>query len=244
MTIIKLSAIDSTNTFLKQIASAEKLKDYTCVITESQTSGKGQMGSTWNSESSKNLTFSLFKSIEDLKVENHFFLSIITSLAIIKTLKSFDIPKLHIKWPNDILSEKKKLCGILIETNTRHYNIQSAIIGVGLNVNQTVFYNLPKASSLKLITGKTYNLDNILTTFLTHIKYYFTILENKNYKILYNAYYEYLYRKGKPSTFKNCSSGELFIGFITGITNHGHLILTLENAVEKSFDLKEIELLY
>ena len=115
MRIIKLDAIDSTNTFLKAISSADVLEDYTVIVAKQQTNGRGQMGNKWESDSGLNLTFSVFKRIKGLTFSNQFYLSIVVALALYKTLKSFNVPRLYVKWPNDILSANKKIAGILIE---------------------------------------------------------------------------------------------------------------------------------
>lgn len=244
MHIIKLNATNSTNTFLKQLASTEKLKDYTIVSAKHQLQGKGQRGTHWQSESSKNLTFSVFKQLNWLKPEEHFYLSIIVAIAVLKTLKSFGIPKLNIKWPNDILSENKKLCGILIENNTTKTKINASIIGVGINVNQICFKQLPKATSMKLVSGNTYILDEVLSVFITKLKYYFRLLEEQKHEQLNQKYLRYLFRKNKPSTFKCSASGNLFTGVIKGIDATGNLIIWLEDDIEKSFSLKELSMLY
>ena len=137
MKIIKLDAIDSTNTYLRQLSSEEKLDDFTVVTAASQTAGKGQMGTKWASEKGKNLTFSVFKKVSCLENDEQFYISMATSLAIYNALKGFQIPKLAIKWPNDILSENQKICGILIENVIQNSKMTAAIIGIGLNVNQT-----------------------------------------------------------------------------------------------------------
>ena len=153
MNINKLNAIDSTNSYLKQLSVGDGLDDFTVVVTEHQTQGRGQMGSVWESEHSKNLMFSVFKRFKDLKVDSHFYVSMAVSLAVCDALKLFHLKQLKIKWPNDILSEQKKICGILIENVIKQERIQSSIIGVGLNVNQVNFTNLPNAASLKQLTG-------------------------------------------------------------------------------------------
>src|SRR5690606_11483476 len=157
MRIIKLDAIDSTNSYLRRLSMEETLEDYTVVMTKYQTQGKGQMGTIWHSEKSKNLMFSVFKDTSNLHIEYPFFISMATSLALLKTLRKFSTPKLSIKWPNDILSEDKKICGILIENVIKQNTLSNTIIGIGLNVNQTEFKNLLKASSLKLTTGKVFH---------------------------------------------------------------------------------------
>ncbi len=243
MRIIKLNAIDSTNSYLKQISVSEPLEDYTVVTTKHQTQGRGQMGTIWNSEKAKNLTCSVFKKGVKIEVEQQFYISIVTSLAIVKTLQSFGVPKLFVKWPNDILSENKKVCGILIENVIKNNKLMGSIIGIGLNVNQMAFGDLPNASSLKILTGTVFNLDELLQHIVRHLKYYFGILESGNLEVLKAQYELQLFRNNKPSSFKN-SEGQLFAGFIKGIDTNGKLLILLEDDIIKAFELKEVKLLY
>lgn len=243
MPIIKLDAIDSTNSFLKEWSGAEALQDYTVVVAKHQTKGRGQMGTVWDSQQSKNLMFSVYKAVGFIPFEQHFYLSIVTALALVKTLKSFNIPKLNIKWPNDILSAEKKISGVLIENVIKQNALSSSVIGVGLNVNQTIFNNLPKASSMCLISGKAFDLDEILHVFLENLKRYFLVFEAGDLEALKLEYESKLFRKNKPSTFKD-AEGELFSGFIKGVSQSGNLIVLLEDEVAKEFSLKEVTLLY
>ncbi|MEP5339865.1 MAG: biotin--[acetyl-CoA-carboxylase] ligase [Algibacter sp.] len=243
MPIIKLNATDSTNSYLRTLSAKKTVEDYTTVVTKEQTNGRGQMGTIWDSETSKNLTFSVFKDVSKVYIEHPFYISIATSLAILKSLQSFNAPKLSVKWPNDILSENKKICGILIENVIKQNNLYASIIGIGLNVNQTRFHNLPKASSLKSITGTIFNLDEILNTILSNLKYYFLELEKGNLKGLKDEYETHLYRKNKPSTFKD-AEGLVFSGFIKAVSVSGNLQVLLEDDIIKEYDLKDITLLY
>ena len=243
MSIIKLNAIDSTNAYLKKLSVGNRVDDYTVVVAKQQTQGRGQMGTIWDSKSSKNLTFSVLKTNLNLPIEQQFYLSMVTALALFKQLKRLNIPKLFIKWPNDILSADKKVCGVLIENTIKQSKMESSVIGIGLNVNQLQFDNLPRASSLKLITGVTYNLDEILIDFIEDLKMYFKFLEEKDFERIKDEYNSKLFRKNKPSTFKN-AKGELFSGYIKGISESGGLIVLLEDAVLKTFNLKEITLMY
>lgn len=242
MPIIKLNAIDSTNNYLRKLINETDVADYTVVMTNEQTQGRGQMGTVWSSENGKNLMFSVFKDLNKYDVEFPFYISMAFSLAILKTFKTLNIPDLHIKWPNDILSADKKICGILIE-NVIKNKLNSTIIGVGINVNQTDFKNLPKASSLKKITGVHYNLDEILQLVINYTKEYSSLLQQGKYELVKNEYETNLFRKNKPSTFKD-AEGALFSGFIKGVTKYGKLQVILEDEIVKKFDLKEITLLY
>ncbi|MBT8273370.1 MAG: biotin--[acetyl-CoA-carboxylase] ligase [Bacteroidia bacterium] len=243
MPIIKLNAIDSTNSYLKELCSKNSMEDYTTVVAKFQTKGRGQMGTSWQVEGGKNLTCSVFKHTNSISVEESFSISIVTSLAIIAVLRSFNIPKLYVKWPNDILSEDKKICGILIENVIKNNNLEASIIGIGLNVNQTQFKNLPKASSLKIIKGQLFDLDELVQHILKKLEYYFDRLEKLGYDQLRQDYESLLFRKDKPSSFKD-KQQRTFPGFIKGIDRSGNLKVLLEDDILRSYDLKDIELLY
>jgi len=243
MHIIKLNAIDSTNSYLRELASKKLLDDYTVVITKNQTKGKGQIGAVWNSEKDKNLTCSVFKRNSGVSIDNTFYISMVTSLAIIKTLQLFQVPKLVVKWPNDILSEQKKICGILIENVIKQQDIEGSIIGIGLNVNQTQFPDLPSASSLKNLTGTLFDVEELLARIIEQLKYYFEKLEYDKHDFIKRAYEALLFRRLKPSTFKDVE-GNLFSGIIQGVNNNGTLQIQLEDDIVKEFELKEIQLLY
>lgn len=243
MYIIKLDAIDSTNSYLKDIVSVALPKDYTVVVAEKQVKGRGQMGAKWQAESGKNLTASVFKRLTFFNINEQFYISMAVSLAIYKALSVFKIPQLGIKWPNDILSANTKLCGVLIENVIKNNNLEGSIIGFGLNVNQKFFNNLPQASSMSLISGVLYSKDEVLSEVLKQLKYYFDILKSKKYSEIKSEYESLLFRKNKPSTFRT-SKNDSFSGIIQGVTENGHLQVWTEDEIIKTFDLKEIKLLY
>ncbi len=243
MRIIKLSAIGSTNTFLRQISSAEPIEDYTVVVADHQTNGRGQMGSDWQDQDGKNLTCSVFKELSFINLEDNFYISIVVSLSVISVLKDLKIPKTHIKWPNDILAGNKKVCGILIENVIKKNNLSASIIGIGLNVNQTEFKQLPNASSLLQITGKPFSIEDLLNQIIKALQRNFRRLQNKDLQGLKKDYEDQLFRMNKPSTFMS-EKGHMFSGYIQGLSNNGNLKVLLEDNLLKEFDLKEIQLLY
>jgi BirA family biotin operon repressor/biotin-[acetyl-CoA-carboxylase] ligase len=243
MRIIKLNATNSTNSYLRELISKGNVDDFTVVSAKNQIKGRGQMGTVWESKTAKNLTFSVFKDVSEINIEHNFYISMAIALAITKTLKALSIPKLSVKWPNDILSENKKICGVLIENVIKQSQLQASIIGIGLNVNQTDFSNLPKASSLKVVLGKVFVLDEVLLAIVLNLKYYFNILDVGNFELLKREYESNLFRKNKPSTFKD-AEGVMFSGFIKGVSAEGKLRVLLEDEVMQTYDLKEIALLY
>lgn len=243
MPIIKLDAIDSTNTFLKEMIEEQIVENFTVVAAKHQTKGKGQMGTLWESEASKNLMFSVFVDVSKFPIQYPFYISIVTALALRHSLSTFLIPRLHIKWPNDILSHNKKICGVLIENVMKQGSINASIIGVGLNVNQTQFKNLPQASSLKNVTGRFFDIDELLHRIIHDLKQYFELLKQGKLEALKTEYESFLFRKDKPSTFRD-STGNLFSGYIKSVLNSGDLQVLLEDNITKSFMLKDITLLY
>ena len=154
-----------------------------------------------------------------------------------------NIPDISIKWPNDILSGKKKVCGVLIENRLKGKEISSAIIGIGLNVNQTIFSSaLPKASSLKLRTNQTFDLDVLLKNIISKLKNKIALLHKNKFKDLETSYLNVLYKKNIPTMFKD-SKDVLFMGIIRGISKEGKLQVTLEDETLKEFGIKEISFL-
>lgn len=242
MNIIKLSAIPSTNEHLKRLVAKQVVDNFTVVWAIHQTNGKGQMGSIWNVENGKNLTISIF--IKDLIVDLQqlFTLNIVVSLAVISVLENEKIPLLSIKWPNDIMSGNYKIGGILIENSIKTSGEVLSVIGIGLNVNQVSFENLPNASSLIKITGLEYDLEQLLNKILSALQFYIAQMRVDTFSI-WKMYHEKLFRIGVPAPFEK-PSGEKFMAIVQKVTPDGLLELLLENDELEHFDVKEVKFLY
>ena len=243
MEIIKLNATNSTNTYLKNLLKEKQVKDLSCIWALSQTQGRGQQGAKWISEPGKNLTFSVLKKFENLPSEYHFLLNMEVSLAIFRALKKLYIPDLAVKWANDILSSKKKICGILIENTLHKEQISSSIIGIGVNVNQVFFNDLPNVSSLQKIMGHPFDLEEVLLLICQELEVSLKSLSPTRFESMLDEYHTHLFRKDKPSTFEY-PNGERFMGYIRGVSHNGQLQVEQEDALMSSFSLKEIKLLY
>ncbi len=169
MHYIKFDTIESTNDFLKSYAKTKKLPDFFYVYADRQTKGRGQQSNTWQSDCCKNILISIFIQPE-LAVSQQQQLNQIVALSIVKVLEKFNISKVRIKLPNDIMADGRKIAGILIENVIRHQTWKQSIIGIGFNVNQTEFVNLPQATSMKLLTGKDYDREEIITLLMQELK--------------------------------------------------------------------------
>lgn len=242
MNIIKLSAINSTNDYLKELLATRYVENFTVVTTENQTGGRGQMGTTWAVEPGKNLTFSLL--VKDLlpTVNNIFSLNAGVAVAIAKALVSTGIPGISIKWPNDILAGNKKLGGILIENSIKSDGEIFSVIGIGINVNQQNFEGLPKATSLSLAAGRALDKDAILVAILDNIKLAVSRLINKDENGIWDDYHSLLYKKGVPMPFEK--GGRTFMGIIQSVTPNGSLRVCLEDETMAEYGIKEVQLLY
>jgi BirA family biotin operon repressor/biotin-[acetyl-CoA-carboxylase] ligase len=213
------------------------------VTAENQTHGKGQMGSKWDSEIGKNLIFSVLVNKVFNNISEIFDLNVAVAVALISTLEKYNIPNLSIKWPNDILSDNKKLAGILIENTIKNNREITSIIGVGLNVNQMNFDLLPKASSLAVIVKSEFDKEIILNQFIDCLKFNYNLLQNNSASELWKNYNSYLFKKGIPMAF-SLPNGTHFMGIIQGVNSSGKLEVKLENETTENFGIKEIQLLY
>jgi BirA family biotin operon repressor/biotin-[acetyl-CoA-carboxylase] ligase len=243
MNLIKLDAIDSTNDFLKQMSKKQIVENFTTVVAKTQTKGKGQMGSTWDSESGKNLIMSIL--IKDIlkNTDEIFHLNVAIALSVIQLLEDLNLPKLSIKWPNDIMSDNKKLCGILIENSFKSDNKIESIVGIGLNVNQKAFESLPKASSLAVVMDKEFELDLILEQLIFQIKKNCSLILSNQSAVLWNQFHQYLFKINIPMAFEDANQ-KRFMGIIQGVSNEGMLELLLEDDSIMTYGIKEIQMLY
>jgi BirA family biotin operon repressor/biotin-[acetyl-CoA-carboxylase] ligase len=239
---IKLDAIDSTNEFLKGLSVEQTLENFTVVTAENQTKGKGQMGSVWVSEPGKNLIMSILVKNYLTDISQLFNSSIVASVSIIQALEELNIPELSIKWPNDIMSYNKKIGGILIENSIKSDGNIFSIVGLGLNVNQTNFEQLPKASSLAAICNTPFDKEEILLKIIDKLEQN-VLFWNQNPDLLWSEYTNKLFKKGIPMPFEDQNKHQ-FMGIIQGVSCIGRLRILLDNDTVSEFDIKGIQMLY
>ncbi|MCL9805547.1 biotin--[acetyl-CoA-carboxylase] ligase [Flavobacterium amniphilum] len=243
MKLIKLDAIDSTNDFLKDLAHNQSLENFTVVTARSQTKGRGQHGAKWHTEEGKNLITSILIKETLHNIEGVFQLNIAVALGITEALKKIKIPSVCIKWPNDIMAENRKIAGILIENSIKGNSQIESIVGIGLNINQVNFENLPKAASLKSITNTDYDTLEILESIVNEIQGKIKLITQNQTDRLWTEYDQNLFKKGIPTAFED-ENGNKFMGIIQGVTKIGKLAVLLEDDSVKEYGIKEIRLLF
>lgn len=240
MQIIKLNAIGSTNDFLRELHAATPSTGPVLVTADVQTHGKGQRGATWQSEPGKNVIMSLLVQNAVANVRKLFDLNRVVSLSVLHVLRRLDIPELSVKWPNDIMSGRFKIGGILIENTVRNSGSIVSIIGLGLNVNQLDFPRMAQASSLKLQTGREFDTASIIAQMAAEMLDRLPVADSQT---LHRDYTARLFRIGVPTAFEDASN-ERFMGMVAGVTQAGKLIVDRDNAGLREYDLKEIRMLY
>lgn len=226
----------STNDEVSRLYADKAEMNGVVVVTDHQTAGRGQRGNTWESEAGLNLTFSVLLKPTFLGVQNQFLLNVISSLALIDFLKDHQVMDVKIKWPNDIYVQSKKISGILIENQINGNKLKTAVVGIGLNVNQEFFDNI-NATSLKLITNQEQHLSTSLIHLLEKIESRYLMLRSGNFQSLIQTYTQLMYWRGVLHTF--VSNNQQFDGIIQGIDDQGQLVIDVEGKGKK-FGIKQV----
>lgn len=236
--ILRFDSLASTNLMLKQLNDDNPLPEFSVVITDHQTAGRGQPGNKWESEKGKNLTFSFIIRPDFLDVREQFRITQVVTVAMMDLLSSM-AANITIKWPNDIYAGDKKMAGILIENSLVGSHINSSIIGIGLNLNQEAFTSdAPNPVSLKQITGVTYDINQMMNAYMNcFINRYAQWLEEGD-AVLTDDYFKQLYRSHGAHRFKD-TSGE-FMASIHTIEPDGHLLLATATNEIRRYAFKEV----
>ncbi len=226
----------STNNLALQLSTHSENPEGTIVITNHQLAGRGQPGNSWEAQPGMNLTLSLILKPKALAVRDQFYLNVFISLAVYDYIKEKTSAIVQIKWPNDIMVNSQKICGILIENQIQGSRFSNAIAGIGLNLNQDYFYST-LATSLKMITNVTYQLNDEFELLVRKLDARYLQLHQGRYSALKDAFLDVLYWTHEWRTFS--SGGEEFLGRIIGIDDVGRLRIETDLG-EKVYGLKEV----
>ena len=236
--ILWLKETDSTNNHLRRLLDKEQLPEGSLVVTDFQTAGKGQVGNSWESEAGENLMFSILLYPDFIPANRQFLISQIASLSVKETLDAYT-DFIQVKWPNDIYWKDRKICGMLIENDLSGQLLYCSIIGIGLNLNQSLFRsNAPNPISLTQITGKKYDREEVLNRFLRiFFQYYCLLLQEKEEEVR-TAYMQALYHGEGYHRYRD-GQGQ-FEARIQVIEPTGHLILQLRDGEQRRYAFKEV----
>lgn len=238
--IKNVGTVQSTNSYLFDLVGRNE-EEGLVIITDNQTAGKGLGKNHWESQTGKNLTFSILLKPEFLKPEKQFVITQLVSLSILKVCKEkLSSNHLKIKWPNDIYAGNKKLAGVLVQNIVKGDSISHSIIGIGLNVNQEVFVSdAPNPVSMILLLGKTLKLDLLLDDILNEIDKNYSSFTTLTEVMLNKNYTDNLYRIAHSNYFTD-KDGR-FEGEILGVNNYGQLKIKKASGQTCIYSYKEVE---
>ena len=197
--VLYFDTIDSTNTKAQELAE----KGYpsgTLVVADKQESGKGRRGRSWVSPSGTGIFMTLMIK-PDINPNNASMLTLVAALAVAKAITSVTGEEAMIKWPNDIVVNGKKVCGILTEMNAQFDYINHIVVGIGINVHNESFPEeiSQMASSLMIEAGgKRFHRAQIIAETMSYFEqYYDTFLKTQDLSALVREYDELLVNRNK-----------------------------------------------
>ena len=237
----RIIELTSTNEYLWELSNKQELDDFYTISASFQKKGKGQDENTWESAKDKNILLSTIVHPQFLLAENVFQISKWVSISIVDYLKNKGLKNIRIKWPNDIYIDNKKLAGILIQNAMLGHHISKSMIGIGLNINQTIFVsNAPNPISLKQLTHQDYSVIEEIDSLITHLQKVYKLLMSTPQQLIHD-YHELLFQRDEWHQYQ---IGEKTVkGMIKGVDQFGRLVLEVDNGEKLILDIKEIRFL-
>ena len=235
---IQFDTIVSTNSYAIDSLQANLAAHGTVYFAHHQTAGKGQRGKTWITEPGANIILSAILDCNGLLMQHQFLLSVAMALGCYDFFSALAGDETRIKWPNDIYWRDRKAAGILIENIVRGSHWPWAVVGVGININQTTFAEVAKNPvSLKQITGKNFNTVELAKQLCDCLEKRYQQVVNDDFEHLLNDYNAHLYKAKQVVSLKKESA--VFKCTIDGVNKHGQLLVT--GASQQSFGFGEVE---
>ena len=230
-----LEETDSTNDFLRHYTPGED-EDMTVVWTDFQRKGRGQGSNQWESEAGKNLTFSVLIHPDKVRAQDQYIISMAVAETMHRFLSGTVDAAIQIKWPNDIYVGDSKIGGILIENYLSGEHIKDCIIGIGLNVNQTVFVSdAPNPISMRMIDDREWNREEVLQGLISELVWQF---QHFRFDIIRKKYRRHLYRREGFYPYRD-AEGE-FEAEMLEVENDGHLVLLDTEGRQRRYAFKEV----
>jgi BirA family transcriptional regulator, biotin operon repressor / biotin---[acetyl-CoA-carboxylase] ligase len=227
-----LDEVDSTNNYAMAKITEGLAQHGQAWFANLQTAGKGQRGKNWQSDAGKNVIMSICIKPKGIFMHKPYFLSALVATCVSEVLQTLLPNQVQIKWPNDIFIDDRKAGGILIENQYRGKEWAWAVVGIGLNINQTKFGEFIKATSLTNLTGKECNVLQIAEQILQKI--IVNIEEEKNCLKQLNSI---LFKKEEQVKLKKGNA--TFETTIKQVNEFGELVT--QDVMERNFKVGEVE---
>lgn len=251
---IELQSVDSTNNYARSLIKEAAAGHGTAIFAHEQWAGKGQMGKHWSSEPGANIILSIVVKPGPLMLTQQFALSACVAVSVHQFFMKHAGDETSIKWPNDLYWQDRKAGGVLIESGVKSSesgvsqstvrsrqsdsNWQWAIVGIGINVNQTRFPSgLPNPVSLQQITGKKFDAVALARECCGVLDQNFDELLNNGFDKIYNYYNNHLYKKNQVVRFRKAN--RVFEAIVEKVSLMGKLVV--KNSLEEEFDFGQVE---
>ncbi len=247
---LQFDELPSTNDYALELLAKSKPPEGTAIRAASQSAGRGQFGSHWESPAGLNLLISIILYPTWLPATEQFRLSEVAALAVWETITAAlesgtagkQPLKVRIKWPNDLCIGSRKVGGILIQNSIKGTWLESSVIGIGLNLNQLEFpESLPNATSLALASGLKFDLDQVAEQLFACLERRYLQLKQGHREMIRADYHTHLLGLGAVRTFAR-ADGTRFQGIIRGVAPDGLLQLEGPNGMEQ-FAVKSVRML-
>jgi len=228
--IHEFEQLDSTNKYVAKTLERGQYDFGTVILAHFQSEGVGQRGAPWQSAARENLTFSFGLPLAGFDPRRYFLLSMAISLALVDTLRALlNTEEVFVKWPNDVFVEGGKVAGILIESTVGENS--RAICGIGLNVNQTEFQNLPEATSMKCLSGVEFSIKEVLRTLLKNLNSEWHALSMGDFRTLPDRYRSVLLGYQKTVTAVK-PEGSINV-FVEDVELDGRLVVRMDGETHR-----------
>jgi BirA family biotin operon repressor/biotin-[acetyl-CoA-carboxylase] ligase len=235
---IQFDTINSTNSYAIDSLQANLAAHGTAYFSHHQTAGKGQRGKEWITEPNSNIILSVIVDAASLAIHQQFKLSVAVSLACCDFFNNYAGDDTSIKWPNDIYWRDRKAAGILIENIIKGNAWQWAVVGIGMNINQTTFSDKTKNPvSLKQITGKQFDTALLAKELCECLEKRYQQLLHDDFSSLLKEYNQHLYKAGQTVKLKRASA--VFSCTIQEVNANGQLLVA--GAAKDYFEFGEVE---
>jgi BirA family biotin operon repressor/biotin-[acetyl-CoA-carboxylase] ligase len=228
---------DSTNLWIHRLAE-EGAPEGTLAVAEFQTAGRGRLGRSWVAPSGSCITMSLLLR-PDFAPHLASMLTLVMGLSAAQAVESLGLP-VSIKWPNDVVLSRKKVCGILTEMKLDRDKIREVVVGIGINVNLKEIQEELKesATSLYLESGRTYDRSEIIGRIMENFEInYERFLKTKDFSLMKEDYHKLLANFNQPV---RVLSREPFEGTALGINDQGELLVQKEDGTVTAVNSGEV----
>lgn len=209
------------------------------LTTDFQSAGRGQIGRSWSVAPGRNLTMSVILYPVRLPLDRQFLLNEMAALAVLDVLEQYKIKDVKVKWPNDVYVGDEKIAGILIQNQIQGRQLQSTVVGIGLNVNQRTWAaDVPNPTSMANHLGWAQKKEGVLWALCTALEQRYLQVRNARYAQLEADYHRHLYLRDIGRRFYD-SDGRSFQGKIIGVNQRGQLRVQTDSG-GRVFDMGEL----